>query len=101
MRAILFYFYSDRVPLLDSMAIPLFTVADRFQLDDLKRMAGAVSLYIILILLSLFYFKALCNGLSVENACYYLILAHAYNSANLMYAANQFIAQNFSDVKMV
>ena len=43
MRELVFYLYSGRVPLLESMTRQLFPIADRFQLYQLKLMAEAVS----------------------------------------------------------
>ena len=42
MRELVFYLYNGQVPLIDSMAIELLPLADRFQLDQLKQMTGQV-----------------------------------------------------------
>uniref|UniRef100_A0A915DSV2 BTB domain-containing protein n=1 Tax=Ditylenchus dipsaci TaxID=166011 RepID=A0A915DSV2_9BILA len=74
----LFFCYSGRSNSLQSMALDLLVVADRFQLIGLKNMSDQV----------------LRNGLNAENVCRNLVIADMHNSNGLKADAIRFITQH-------
>jgi hypothetical protein len=82
MHEMLHYMYSGQSPNLQSMALDLLAVADRFQLNGLKEMADQV----------------LRTGLAADSVCQNLVYADMHNATDLRNDAIRFIAQNSSAV---
>ena len=75
LREMLRYMYTGTAPNVHRMADELLAAADKYQLDRLKVMCE----------------QALCNGLSVENACDVLIVADLHSAEQLKAHAVDFI----------
>ncbi|CAD5212392.1 unnamed protein product [Bursaphelenchus okinawaensis] len=76
------FIYTGKAPKVDSMALELMGLADRFQVLVLKRMAE----------------KSLLKKLNVSNVCEVLVVADVYNSEHVKQEALNYIGANASEV---
>lgn len=83
LKELLHFVYTNEAPNLDKMAKDLFVAADKYDLQQLKKMCE----------------KALCVNLSIETAIDTLILAERYGANQLKAYTESFIHNHVNDVK--